>query len=182
MKAAAIIVGFVAMAVLVLSYQQKTRKWILICNITARCLFILQYIMLFAFEGMALDIVGVVGSLLAQQKDKPIIRRHQKTVVIGVNVLIIAVGLGMYRNLFSLFPLVAVLLQIDALWCSKEKYVRLLSLIAVPWWLVYNFYCSAYGSVAGDLMSLFSLLIAVFRYDVKKEKRSCLKNDMHPKS
>ncbi len=169
MKTAAIIVGFAAMAVLVLSYQQKTRKWILICNITARSLFILQYILLFAFEGMALDLVGIVGSVLAQWKDKPFIQKHQKSVVIGVNVLIIAVGLAMYRNLFSLLPLVAVLLQIDALWCSKEKYVRLLSLIAVPWWLVYNVYCSAYGSVAGDLMSLVSLVTAMLRYDLKKK-------------
>lgn len=168
MKTAAIIVGFVAMAVLVLSYQQKTRKWILICNIAARSLFILQYIMLFAFEGMALDIVGIVGSLLAQQKDKPFIQKHQKAVVVGVNALIIAVGLAMYRNLFSLLPLVAVLLQIDALWCSKEKHVRLLSLIAVPWWLIYNGYCSAWGSVAGDLMSLVSLVAAMLRYDLKK--------------
>lgn len=169
MKIAAIIVGFLAMFMLVLSYQQKTRKWILICNITARSLFILQYILLFAFEGMALDLVGIVGSVLAQWKEKPFIQKHQKLVVIGVNALIVAVGLAMYRNLFSLLPLIAVLLQIDALWCSKEKYVRLLSLIAVPWWLVYNVYCSAYGSVAGDLMSLISLLIAMFRYDLKKK-------------
>jgi hypothetical protein len=169
MKTAAIIVGFVAMAVLVLSYQQKTRKWILICNITARSLFILQYILLFAFEGMALDLVGVIGSVLAQQKDKPFVKKHQRAVVIGVNVLIVAVGVAMYRNLFSLLPLVAVLLQIDALWCSKEKHVRLLSLIAVPWWVVYNAYCSAWGSVAGDLMSLVSLVTAMLRYDLKKK-------------
>ena len=61
-----------------------------------------------------------------------------------------------------------VLLQIDALWCSKEKHVRLLSLIAVPWWLIYNGYCSAWGSVAGDLMSLISLVAAMLRYDLKK--------------
>jgi hypothetical protein len=169
MKIAAIIVGFAAMIMLVLSYQQKTRKWILICNITARSLFILQYILLFAFEGMALDLVGIVGSVLAQQKEKKLIQKHQKLVVIGVNALIVGIGLAMYRNLFSLLPLVAVLLQIDALWCSKEKHVRLLSLLAVPWWLVYNIYCSAYGSVAGDLMSLVSLLIAMFRYDLKKQ-------------
>ena len=169
MKIPAIIVGFIAMAVLVLSYQQKTRKWILICNIAARSLFILQYILLFAFEGMALDLVGIVGSVLAQQKEKLLIKKYQTPIVIGINVLIIVVGLAMYRNFFSLLPLVAVLLQIDALWCSKEKHVRLLSLLAVPWWLVYNIYCSAYGSVAGDLMSLVSLLIAMFRYDLKKQ-------------
>ena len=169
MKIAAVVVGFAAMLMLVLSYQQKTRKWILICNITARSLFILQYILLFAFEGMALDLVGIVGSVLAQQKEKPLIRKNQTAIVIGVNALIIAVGIAMYRNLFSLLPLVAVLLQIDALWCSKEKHVRLLSLLAGPWWLVYNIYCSAYGSVAGDLMSLISLLIAMLRYDLKKK-------------
>lgn len=68
-------VGILGVVLLVLSYQQKTRTGILICNIIARSLFILQYVLLFAFEGMALDLVGVAGSLLAQKKEKPFIKK-----------------------------------------------------------------------------------------------------------
>lgn len=162
-------IGVFGVVMLILSYQQRRRKNILFCNIIARTLFILQYFLLFAFEGAVLDIVAVVGSLPAQWKEKPWIKKHLLPVIIGVNVLILAVGLLMFRNLFSLLPVLAVLLQVNALWCSKEKNVRLLSLAGVPCWLGYNLYTAAYGSVLADVLSVVSLCVALWRYDLKKK-------------
>ena len=78
MKYAANAVGVLAVVIFVLSYQQKTRRGIVVCNVISRALYVLQYILLFAFEGAVLDIIGIIASVLAQNKDKPFIKKHLK--------------------------------------------------------------------------------------------------------
>lgn len=125
-----------------------------------------------AFEGAALDIVGTISSLLAQKKNSPFIKKHLKIFVIGVNLMIVAAGLPLYKNIFSLLPIIGVLLHTGAFWLDDEKKIRIVSLIGSPFWLIYNFVSGAYGSCIGDILSIISLLTAMYRYDFKTEKDS----------
>ena len=54
------VVGLFAVATFLISYQLKKRKNIIVCNAVSRVLYIIQYIMLGAFEGAILDILGVL--------------------------------------------------------------------------------------------------------------------------
>ena len=78
MKQIAFVVGITAVIIYLLGYQQKTRKKIIIFNATSRALYILQYLLLSAFEGAVLDIAGIISSVLAEKKDKPMIKKHLK--------------------------------------------------------------------------------------------------------
>ena len=173
MKQIAFVVGITAVIIYLLGYQQKTRKKIIIFNATSRALYILQYLLLSAFEGAVLDIAGIISSVLAEKKDKPMIKKHLKLFIIGVNLLIVLLGLTTYKNIYSLLPIIGVLLHTSAFWITDEKRIRQVSLLGCPFWLAYNFISGAYGSVIGDALSIFSLLIAMYRYDFKhndKEK------------
>lgn len=77
MNTAAFVVGILGVALIVLSYLQKKRKYIIFFGIVARALFILQYILLGAFEGAILDCAGIVASMLAQRKNTPTIQKHE---------------------------------------------------------------------------------------------------------
>ena len=167
MKLIAFCVGITAVVIYLLGYQQKTRKKIIIFNASSRALYILQYLLLSAFEGAVLDIAGIISSVIAQKKDKPIIKKHLKAVIIGVNLLIVLLGLTSYKNIYSLLPIVGVLLHTSAFWITDEKRIRQVSLLGCPFWLVYNLISGAYGSVIGDALSICSLLIAMIRYDTK---------------
>lgn len=162
------IVGLFAVLLFLLSYQQKERKNIITMNAVSRVLYIIQYIMLGAFEGAVLDIAGTVASVLAHRKDSPFIKKHLKAVIVFVNITMVAVGLGLYENIFSLLPIFGVLLHTGAFWISNEKNVRRLSLLGSPFWLAYNLVSKAYGSSIGDVLSMASIIIAMFRYDFKK--------------
>lgn len=61
--------GITAVTIYLLGYQQKTRKRIILFNATSRVLYILQYILLSAFEGAVLDTAGIISSVLAGKKD-----------------------------------------------------------------------------------------------------------------
>ena len=166
MEIAAFIIGLLAVACFLLSYQMKRRKGIILLNATSRALYILQYILLGAFDGAALDVSGIVASILAGKKDTPLIKKHLKLFVVGIDLIIIASGLIFYRNIFSLFPIVGVLLHTSAFWLEREKHIRLVSLLGSPFWLVFNITSGAYGSAIGDTLSIVSILIAIFRYDI----------------
>lgn len=170
MKQIAFVVGIVAVIIYLLGYQQKTRKRIIIFNATSRALYILQYLLLSAFEGAVLDIAGIISSVLAEKKDKPAIKKHLKLFIIGINLFIVLLGLTTYKNVYSLLPIAGVLLHTSAFWITDEKRIRQVSLLGCPFWLAYNLISGAYGSVIGDALSIFSLLIAMYRYDFKGKK------------
>ena len=166
---AAQVVGIIAVVVFLLSYQQKTRKGMIIVNATSRILYIVQYIMLGAFAGAVLDVLGTLSSVLAQNKDKGFIGKHKKLFFIGVNVLMIAAGLATYKNFFTLFSIAGVMLHTIAFWINDEKTIRRVSLAGSPFWLVYNLSSMAYGSAMGDILSMVSILVAMYRYDFRKQ-------------
>lgn len=165
------IVGLLAVASFLLSYQQKKRKNIIIWNSASRCLYIAQYIMLGAFEGAVLDILGTVSSVVAGKKDSKFVKKYLKLCFIAINLIIVAVGLLLYENVFSLFPIVGVVLQTSAFWITREKIIRRVSFIGAPFWLVYNLVSQAYGSAIGDVLTMVSIGIAIYRYDIKKATR-----------
>lgn len=163
------IVGVFAVVTFVLSYQQKTRKGIVICNAISRALYVVQYLLLFAFEGAVLDVLGIVASVMAQKKDTPFIKKHLKAVVIAVNLSIVIAGLLLYKNPFSLLPMIGVLFHTGAFWLTKEKNIRVVSFLGSPFWLIYNLYSHAYGSAVGDVMTMASIALAFIRYDLIKK-------------
>ena len=164
------IIGVLAVITFLLSYQQKKRKNIIVWNAISRVLYILQYIILGAFEGAVLDILGAISSVAAQKKDNEIIRKHLKLFVIGINLLILVAGLSLYENIFSLFPIAGVILHTSAFWITDEKIIRRVSFLGSPFWFVYNIASLAYGSAIGDVLTMVSICTAIYRYDIKKKE------------
>ncbi len=163
------VVGIIAVTVFVLSYQQKTRTGIVVCNAVSRTLYVVQYLMLFAFEGAILDIIGVGVSILAQNRNRPFIKRHLRLFFIASNLSVIIAGLLLYKNVFSLFPMMGVLLHTGAFWLNDERKIRIVSFIGSPFWFVYNLVSLAYGSAVGDLLTMASIATAFVRYDIMKK-------------
>ena len=89
--------------------------------------------------------------------------------MIIVNLLIIGAGLLVYKDVFSLLPIIGVLLHTFAFWITDEKIIRRVSFVGSPFWLVYNIVSGAYGSCIGDILSMVSIGTAIVRYDVKKK-------------
>ena len=158
------IIGFLAVASFLLSYQLKKRKDIILCNVLSRCLYILQYILLGAFEGAVLDVLGAISSVIAAKKHLPFIKKHTRIFVVCMDLIIVAAGLLLYVNPFSLLPIAGVLLHTTAFWINDEKIIRRVSLLGSPFWMIYNFSCLAYGSAVGDFLTMVSIVIAMIKY------------------
>ena len=164
MKIIAFIVGVFAVALFLLCFQLKKREHIILCNIISRTLYIIQYCLLGEFIGAAMDISAIPSSAIASKKNHQFIARFKIPIIILVNVIIVAIGLALYKGVISLLPIAAVILETVALWFSREKVVRIVSLTAQPMWFTYNLLCGAYASAIGNALASVSIIIALLRY------------------
>ena len=164
MKIIAFIVGACAVALFLLCFQLKKRENIIICNIISRTLYIIQYCLLGEFIGAAMDISAIPSSAIAAKKDNKLVSRFKIPIIILVNVIIVAIGLALYTSAISLLPIFAVILETVALWFTKERVVRLVSLTAQTMWFSYNLLCGAYASAIGNALASVSIIVALLRY------------------
>ena len=167
------IIGLLAVATFLLSYQQKKRANIILLNVISRCLYILQYLLLGAFAGAVLDILGAVSSVVAGRKHTGFVKRHTKAVLIAMDACILLAGgtIALWnRSWIDVFSIIGVLLHTSAFWISEEKIIRRVSLLGSPFWFVYNFLSRAYGSAVGDLLTMGSIVLAMYRHREKTEE------------
>jgi len=171
MKVLPQIIGVLAVIIFLLSYQQKKRRNIILFNTASRFLYILQYLLLGAFSGAVLDVLGALSSVIAGKKHIGFIKKHTKLVFILINLVMILAG-GMIallnKSFLDLFSLTGVLLHTTAFWINDEKIIRRISLLGSPFWFIYNFCSHAYGSALGDILTICSILIAMRRYRLSK--------------
>ena len=165
MKTAAFVTGLCAVFFCLLCYQFRKRKAIIACNVISRVLYVAQYVLLGAFEGAAMDLSAIPASMLAARKHTPFVSRHRVLLWLAGNVAVIVIGLAFWENTISLLPILGVLCEINALWMTKEKHIRLVSLASVPFWMSYNMLCGAWGSVIGNVLMIVSIGTAMYRHD-----------------
>ena len=165
MQTAAFITGICAVFFCLLCYQFRNRKAIIACNVISRILYVLQYLLLFAFEGAAMDLSAIPASMLAARKYTPFVAKHKVFLWLGGNVAVVIIGLIFWENSISLLPILGVLCEINALWMTKEKHIRLVSLASIPFWMSYNLLCGAIGSVIGNALMVVSIGTAMYRHD-----------------
>ena len=176
-------VGVLAAVIYVLSYQQKRRKWIVLLGAISRMLFVAQYVLLGAYEGAVLDVIGALAGLLAGRKEAPFIKKNLPWIIATIHLAILGVGIWLYVDVFSIFVIAATTLHVGALWFSKEKTIRRLSLAGSPCWLVYNVASKAYPSAVSDSFTIVSIIVAMFRYDFHfKGKKQRAKDAVQPES
>lgn len=167
MKLIAQIIGLLAVGTFLWSYQQKKREHIIWMNFASRCLYILQYLLLGAFTGAVLDILAAGSSAFSGKKHTDFIKKYEKPIVVILNAAISAVGLLIAyfnQSLLDLFALAGVLFEINALWLTRERAIRWVSLFAAPCWFIYNFLSGAYGSAIGNVFTIASIVVAMIRY------------------
>ena len=167
----AAVVGIFAVVMFVLSYQLKSRRGIIAMNAGSRILYVLQYILLGAFEGALMDVTAFLVSLLCAKSQSGFIKKHFTLTVILANIAIVAVGLSVYQNIFSLLPIFGVIFETLGLWLKDERRIRIVSLLGAPFWLAYNLICLAYASALGNAFTIVSILVAIVRYDILKQSK-----------
>ncbi len=169
------ILSLLAMLINIIAVQLKTKKQILLVIVLSNILFVISYILLGAYIGAitcTITAIEIIINTLLEDKGK-----KTPKILVGVYFAIsIIIGITSFNRVIDVLPILASLLFIPTLIQSKEKHVRLLILGNLISWMTYDLFVGAYSAAASDIFVISSTLIAIYRYDIKKEvKRKCMK-------
>lgn len=161
------IIGFVAMGIIVFSYQQKSHKNILTLQMVSGLLFTIHYFFLGAYTGCISNLIGAGRSAIYANRGKNAFASFKLWPLI-FSVVFIASGIPTWLNIFSVFPMIAMVASSVVLWIDSPKINRAFSIPTSACWLIYNIATLSYAGIATEIFVLSSIIIGMIRLDRKK--------------
>ena len=163
------ILGIITLIVFVVSLQQRKKETFLLLQIAGTLLFIVQYILtnkITAAIVFAIVVVrGVVFYYYKKKDKKPSLR----VLVIFQVVLVISTYFS-WQNILSFIPYIATALKTWGIWQDDMKWTRRVSMFCQICMLIYNLSAAMYTGALTELCTLTSTVIAMWRYDFRKNK------------
>ena len=158
------IIGFVALAVVVIGMQQRQYGRIVFCKITNAFLSVIHYLFLAAYTGALINLASCFANGVywyRNTKNKSVLPFQ---IIFGI--MFVGLGLLSWQGYISLFVIMAKLISSIALSIKNPRVIRILNLISNPCWLVYNLYTQSISAVLTDSLVTASVLIAIIRLDI----------------
>ena len=84
----------------------------------------------------------------------------------------IVLSLFSYVGPISLLPCIACVLYSCSLWQDNLKITRIVEVISCSLYIIYNIKVLAYVGLVSTIIELVSALVAIYRFDVKKDYKS----------
>lgn len=158
------IVGSIGVVLAVLVFQLNSRASMLKLGMAASLFHIAQFILLGAYTGAAMHIVGALRTYTFYKVTPD--RAHLWVLLLFFALAIVATYFT-WQGWVSLLALMGNLCGGFAMWHRTAKYIRRWALIAPPLWFVYNALNGAIAGMVLEAIMLTSNLIGEYRYDFK---------------
>ena len=163
------IIGFLALAASVASFQMKTYRKIMLMQMICAALFVIHMGMLFLL-GHSDAISGCAGNAVCLVRDAVYLAtsdRQQKRPWLRTAVfsaMMIVVGVLTWRSPISLICIVGLVLNTVSFSVKEPQNVRKLILFSSPFFMVYNFLSASIGGVCNEIISFLSAVVGLIRY------------------
>ena len=172
------VIGILAMLAINVSFQFKNKTTLLLIQLVGNVLFAINFFMLGAYVGGLLNTIAIFRALVYLKKDS-------LKIPIGlVNAGFIFLYFVSYALVFTVFgkeftvanaiiemlPVIGMTALTFGFAANGSKAVRLSTLINCPCWLIYNICIFSLGGILCEIVCLGSLVSAILRLDVKKDK------------
>lgn len=162
------LLGIIGLILCVIPFQFKRHKHIVLCKMVSEITFAVQYFIMGAYTGAWMDLVSGGRNFLFYK----LVQKGKSTlpVIIGFSCLIIFLGVASWAGPLSLLPMVAKVISTVSYGMKNEKLLRYITLPSCVFWIVYNFTVGGWEAMIGDFLSLGSILIAIYKFDLKPMK------------
>lgn len=161
------IIGFIAAALLLFSFQQRTHRRIVAMQFCSGVLFATQYLLLGAYEGMVGNIVGFTRSIVYCFRGKSKFTDSIACPII-FSALAAAGGALTYESPISLLPMAAMTISSFVMWNPRTQQLRALTFPTSFMWLVYNIICGSVSGAVTEILCELSIIIGLIRFRNKK--------------
>ena len=169
-------VGIIAMIFLVLSFQMKTPKGILLLQSIGACLFSINFFLLGQYTGAMLNVVAFARAILLYNKEKLHTDSNFWLGILGTAYIACYVlTFAVFGEVFVLRNAVLQSLPVLGMFCSHLAFrseeaarVRRISLASSFCWIVYNAIGFSIGGTLCEAFNIISIFVAMARLDRKK--------------
>lgn len=152
--------GIIALLFICISIMSKKRGYLLKWQILATIFFSLQYLMLDAYDGLSITIIGLARSIIFY-----LYHKNNKIISINIFVSLIAgfllVGIYSYSNYISLIPIFISLIYTYGVWQEQVRKFRIISSICAVFWMVYNLMVGAYVAIISNIIELLVSVLSL---------------------
>ena len=158
--------GLVAIGLFFLSYQIFDKKKLLLVQTSATALICLQYLLIGAYSGFALNIVCIIRNFLYYFRDQ----KGRSGIVLPVllALLMAAVSLFSWDGYHSLLIIGGLMINTVCMGIFDSQNLRKSVLITCPMVFAYNLLSGSYSGMVSESISFLSAAIGIIRYNRSK--------------
>lgn len=168
-------VGIVAMTFNILSFQQKTPGKVITFQFFGSVLFALNYLLMGALVGMCMNIVGIMRAVVYGNREKFRADRlfwlvfFTSLYVLSyiLSFTVFGIDFTVKNAVIELLPVIGMTATTISFRLQNAATIRKFGFISSPCWLTYNIVNVAIGGAICEIFSLCSIVIGLFRYDLK---------------
>jgi len=159
------IFGLIAVFLGFLSFQMKEQKKLLIVQTATSLAFVIHYMLIGAYSGMLVNVLGIFRNLAYYHKDKPLFSGRKCPIFFAV--LIGLSGLLSWQGYYSLFVILGVGINTLCLAFTDTQKTRASILVSSPLVLIYDLFVGSIGGAVYESVVIVSSIIGIVRYKKK---------------
>lgn len=161
-------VGAIALVFIVIAWNAKTRKNILLLQSVSLMFFIAHYTLLSAYAGAAMSVV-VLGRnfVLLQEEDEKNWASHWTWFYFFILISIVVLAF-FWNGWVSALPVVGAIVGIYGMWKKNPADIRLYMLIASSIWVPYTIAVHSYSGLLSQIVGIAGILVGMYQHDRKE--------------
>ncbi len=178
MQLAAQFLGFVGMALNLISFQLKEQKKLIRLQFFSSIVFSCHYLLLGAMTGCLLNIIGIARAYVYSHKEQAWTQSKlwlygfcaSYFVMYGLTFTVFGKEPTAYNLLLELLPVIGMICCTVGFYLENAAQVRRLALMNAPTWLTYNLFNGSIGGALTEVFCLISVIVGIIRLDIKRKK------------
>ena len=161
MKLAATIIGYVAICVSIMIYQQKNRTRLLLWKIAADSVWIIHYLLLGAYTGAAITGIALARGLVFLRCE----RRSKLGKILLVCFLCVSItsSIMTWGSFYSLFALLASQMAIIGFWIGEPRLSRIMAFPISTSMLIYGVSAGSVAALINESLAMVSAAVGIIK-------------------
>lgn len=162
------LVGFAAIFLAIVMYQQNDRKKLIFFKLLIDILWVVHYLPLNRYTIVLTSCINILREFVFYNKEKPFFKSR-----IWVALFIGAYAVSpilTWRDIFSIFPPISSIITSIALWCDSVKRTKIISLCVAISQLVYGISANSLANISNEILSISSIIVSFIRNRFKNKK------------
>ena len=162
-------IGFIGIALNIVAVQFNKHWQIGLLKTLGSGLFVVQYILLKAWTGAAMDGIGILRNIIfifTVKNGKPTLFW-----IIFFSALTIALGIATFEGYISLLAITAKLLSCISYGINNARAIRYINLPSSGCWLIYNGIHFSLAGIVNEILVIISIIIAEIRLHYKNKEK-----------